>query len=1215
MQLPGVTGFEVCRRLKADERTRPIPVIFMTALTGVEDKVKGFEVGGVDYISKPFQHEEFLARVTTHLRLRDLTQALEEANKGLELHVAKRTAELTRANARLEEEIAERKQAEVALQQLNRELRAISYCNQVLVRAQDEQTLLNDICRIICDEAGYRLAWVGYVEHDEAKTVRPAAWGGHDGEYVVNAKLSWADDAERAQGPGGTAIRSGEIIYIQDFTTDPLMAPWRESALSRGYRSVIGLPLKDEKANVFGVLLIYSMEVNSFTPDELRLLEELASDLAFGIGVLRTRAERKRVEEEIKNAQKLSESIIRNSPVGILSTGMDGTITGVNSAALKILGSPSEEKTKQFNVLTMDNMVKQGISEFFARCLKKGETIIDESIEYISIWGKRLCISISIVPLMTSDNKQIGAITMLNDITERKQAEEALRESEVRYRTLFAHAPDAIFLENEDDEILDVNPAACVLLGYSREELLAMQVSDLQASELRGQLGNVIKNELSRHGSIPFESVNLRRDGTRVAVEISDALIGDSGLALSIVRDITERKRAEEELRAAHQQLATIIDFLPDATFVIDRDKKVIAWNRAIEEMTGTRKGDILGQGNYAYAIPWYGERRPILIDLIEADDPEFRSKYEYVHKHGNMLFAEVFVPSVFGGRGADLWVTASPLLDSEGKQVGAIESVRDITERKQAEKIRETLYEISQAAISADKLEDLYQSIHDILGGLMTVENFFIALYDPSSDLLSYPYFVDQFDAVPAPGKPGRGLTGYVLRTGCALLASPEVFDAMVERGEVEAVGSPSIDWVGVPLRVENHIIGVMAVQSYTERVRYGKKEMDIMEFVSTQVAMAIERKRSFEEIQRHLQRLNALRTIDMALTSGFDLRLNLGVLLEQVLTQLAVDAADVLLLNPYTLTLEYAAGRGFRTRAVENARIRLGESFAGRAALEHRAVRLDNPAQTQEIPQFAALWNGEGFAAYYAVPLVAKGQVKGVLEVFHRAPLAAERDWVSFLEALAGQAAIAIENAQLFDHLQRSNLDLVLAYDATIEGWARALDLRDKETEGHTQRVTVLTERLARAMGISEAEIVHIRRGALLHDIGKMGVPDSILLKPDKLTHEEWVIMSQHPQYALDMLVPITFLRPALDIPYRHHEKWDGSGYPHGLKGEQIPLAARVFAVIDVWDALNSDRPYRKAWSRAEMLEYIRSQAGAHFDPKIVDAFLALVLVEEEE
>jgi HD-GYP domain-containing protein (c-di-GMP phosphodiesterase class II) len=447
--------------------------------------------------------------------------------------------------------------------------------------------------------------------------------------------------------------------------------------------------------------------------------------------------------------------------------------------------------------------------------------------------------------------------------------------------------------------------------------------------------------------------------------------------------------------------------------------------------------------------------------------------------------------------------------------------------------------------------------------------------------------------------------LTEYVLRTGKALLASPEVFDVLVEQGEVESVGAPSIDWLGVPLKVENRIIGVMAVQSYTERVRYGEKEMNIMEFVSTQVAIAIERKRSFEEIRRHLQRLNALRIIDVALTSSFDLRLNLSVLLEQVLIQLAVDAADVLLLNPYTLTLDYVAESGFRTRAAESVHIRLGESFAGRVALERCAVQLDNSTQMQGDPIFAALWAGEGFAAYYAVPLIAKGQVKGVLEIFRRAPLTVERDWVSFLETLAGQAAIAIENAQLFDHLERSNVDLALAYDATIEGWARALDLRDKETEGHTKRVAELTERLARAMGISEAEIIHIRRGALLHDIGKMGMPDSILLKPDKLTDEEWGPMRQHPQYAFDMLAPIAYLRPALDIPYCHHEKWDGTGYPRGLKGEQIPLAARLFAVVDVFDALISKRPYRPALPIEEADQYIREQAGKHFDPKAVEAF----------
>jgi len=230
-------------------------------------------------------------------------------------------------------------------------------------------------------------------------------------------------------------------------------------------------------------------------------------------------------------------------------------------------------------------------------------------------------------------------------------------------------------------------------------------------------------------------------------------------------------------------------------------------------------------------------------------------------------------------------------------------------------------------------------------------------------------------------------------------------------------------------------------------------------------------------------------------------------------------------------------------------------------------------------------------------------------VLEVFHRAPLVTGVDWVSFLETLAGQAAIAIDNATLFNDLQRSNTDLALAYDATIEGWSHALDLRDEETEGHTQRVTEITLQLAKAMGIGDAELVHIRRGGLLHDIGKMGVPDGVLLKPGSLTDEEWVLMRKHPQLAFELLSPIAYLRDALDIPYCHHERWDGTGYPRGLKGEQIPLAARLFAMVDVWDALRSDRPYRKAWDEGKVREHIQSFAGTHFDPNVVPIFLELM------
>ncbi len=313
------------------------------------------------------------------------------------------------------------------------------------------------------------------------------------------------------------------------------------------------------------------------------------------------------------------------------------------------------------------------------------------------------------------------------------------------------------------------------------------------------------------------------------------------------------------------------------------------------------------------------------------------------------------------------------------------------------------------------------------------------------------------------------------------------------------------------------------------------------------------------------------------------------------------------MLLLNPHAHALEYVAGRGFRTRAIEQTRLRLGESFAGRAALERRSIHVPNLAERSNefVTQGLA---AEGYAEYYGVPLIAKGNVVGVLQIFNRTASISDPEWRDFCETLAGQAAIAIDNARLFGDLQQANMELVQAYDATIEGWSRALDLRDKETEGHTQRVSEMTLQLARVFGVSEDEIVHYRRGTLLHDIGKMSVPDRILFKAGALTDDEWMIMRAHPQHAYEMLSPIEYLRPALDIPYCHHEKWDGTGYPRGLEGEEIPLAARIFAVVDVWDALTSDRPYRAAWSAEQARAYIREQAGKHFDPRVVASFLEI-------
>ena len=366
-------------------------------------------------------------------------------------------------------------------------------------------------------------------------------------------------------------------------------------------------------------------------------------------------------------------------------------------------------------------------------------------------------------------------------------------------------------------------------------------------------------------------------------------------------------------------------------------------------------------------------------------------------------------------------------------------------------------------------------------------------------------------------------------------------------------------------------------------------------------------ERKRTQAMITQQLDRLAALRSIDQTITASLDLRVTLNVILEHVLSQLHADAAGILLLHPELQTLDHVAGRGPRRAEIVRQGIRLGEGLPGRAALTRRTVSVpDLAALPPDTPR--PVGAGAGFASYYAVPLLAKGQVKGVLEVFGEQRLPPNPEWLDFLETLAGQTAIAVDSAHLFEDLQRSHLELALAYDTTLEGWSRALDLRDRETEGHTRRVTEMTLRLARTMGVPDADLVHMRRGSLLHDIGKMAIPDSILFKPGPLTDDEWTIMQRHPVYAYELLAPIAFLQPALDIPYCHHEKWDGSGYPRGLAGLEIPRAARIFAVADVWDALTSDRPYRPAWPARDVRQYIQGLSAIQFDPEVVEAFLKL-------
>jgi GAF domain-containing protein len=434
-----------------------------------------------------------------------------------------------------------------------------------------------------------------------------------------------------------------------------------------------------------------------------------------------------------------------------------------------------------------------------------------------------------------------------------------------------------------------------------------------------------------------------------------------------------------------------------------------------------------------------------------------------------------------------------------------------------------------------------------------------------------------------------------------------------------MQNLGTRSI--IVAPMIARGHAIGGMLL-AYGDSGRvYSDNDLARVMDLAGRAALAFDNARLFHEagtaraeaeeagarVREQLRRLAALRTIDLAIAGSPDLRLTLGVILDHVTSQVSVDAAAVLRFDRVTGSLVHAASRGFRTDAIMKTKLKPGEGATGRAARERRFVETPDPTDPSKFVR-SELIRAESFRYHAAVPLTAKGSIRGVLEIFHRSPLGLTVDRIEFLEALAGQAAIAIDSASMFRDLERSNAELARAYDLTLEGWARALELRDMETRGHSERVTEQTLRLARQMGISEGELIHVRRGALLHDIGKMAIPDSILLKPGPLDDVEWRVMRQHPVYAYRLLSPIPFLRPALDIPLFHHEWCNGDGYPYGLRGDSIPLTARIFAVVDVWDALHSPRPYRDAWSDSQVREHLRERAGTHLDARVVDQFLEL-------
>ena len=370
-----------------------------------------------------------------------------------------------------------------------------------------------------------------------------------------------------------------------------------------------------------------------------------------------------------------------------------------------------------------------------------------------------------------------------------------------------------------------------------------------------------------------------------------------------------------------------------------------------------------------------------------------------------------------------------------------------------------------------------------------------------------------------------------------------------------------------------------------------------------------ALQRMISQSKISAQIRNISFLKRISRTINPEMNFESVMAPLLAQIRRFLNCDAISLYMKDKDGEQLSCRAENGFRTHLIENAKIAFGQPNVGLAALEQRIVSVPIFEGRVENSEFAALLAEEKLIAQHCVPIIIAGKTVGVLEVFQREAFTPSQDWLDLFDAIAMQTGLALDYNSIYFDLQKAYLDLELSYQATIEGWSAAIDFRDEETEGHSRRVAALTIALAVKLGASKEEVTSIQRGALLHDVGKIGIPDSVLKKAGPLDEKEWILMRRHPLIANEMLAGIPYLAPSLDIPLYHHERWDGSGYPEGLIGENIPFAARLFAIIDVFDALTSDRPYREAWTKEATLLYIHDQAGKLFDPKLVASFLDMM------
>lgn len=902
-------------------------------------------------------------------------------------------------------------------------------------------------------------------------------------------------------------------------------------------------------------------------------------------------AHRHRVEAALEASRGRFQALTEHSADGISLIGPDGVVLYASPAAERLLGAPADYWIGGTFFTRLHPDDAPVVERLWAELLAQPTVSVQAEFRYRHFDGSWRWLAATGANRLA--DPAVGAVVInYRDETDRRQANATLQQAERQYRTLVEQIPAILYKADLDESGTALyNSPQIARLGHTPAEYAADP--ELWLRSIHPADRDRVQAELARMeaegGGSNVEYRVLHPDGRVLWVQDEAVIVRDeAGRPLyqqGVVVDITARKEAEAALAAREQRFRALIEHAGDLIGLVSAQGRILYASPAVRPVLGYDPAELVGLDLAARTHPddFPGLEAQIAA-LLDQPGQTASVQYRYQHQDGSWRWIESTITNLL----------------AEPSVAALVFNARDITERRQHERELEAVVSVGTALRAANTRAQMLPAVlHQVLA-VLELDGAALALRDETTGDVVIELSVGQWAADTGYRlRPGEGVTGLVMQTGrpyvsAAVAADPQFLNRD-RLAELHAVAC-------VPLIVRQDIIGTLWAARDAE-ITAG--EVRLLTAIAEIAASAIQRITLLEITAQGLERLTALRTIERAISNSLDLRLTLHILLEQITSLLRVDAAAVLLLEPDTQLLSLAASHGLGAAGRARPELRLGQGRAGRVALDRRRLEvLDLAADPAERPAPP----GDDFRAYIGLPLLSKGEVLGVLEIYQRAPLAPTRDWRVFLEALAGQAALAIDNAQLFTRLQDSNLQLTVAYDATIEGWSAALDLRDHETDGHSRRVADLTLALAQAVGVPDAELTHLRRGALLHDLGQLSLPDHLLRKPGPLTPEERELVRRHPRAAYDLLARIHYLRPALDIPYCHHEKWDGTGYPRGLKGLQIPLAARLFAVADVWDALCSARPYRPAWPLERVRAYLREQSGRHFDPAVVETFTQL-------